>query len=384
MARLSRAIALLLPAVVAAADATTSPGTELPQYFASYGMALSLSPAGTVAVSAAEYPIVPLTTGAGLNSTSLTTLDAISVKGALVKVDQSNYNLFNDTSRIAYVSCDPNTESSNISPSDVLNGLMDSATHPAAILLYTTNSAMTYCSLGGNDLTYQSIWSMVSSEDAWSVKNMTVAASTSTVEAVINGNGTSTSSGSGTASTGGSNSVVAMSILYSITGLITLLFLIIIATGAVRAHRHPERYGPRAGYGGRSRQSRARGLARAVLETLPIVKFGDPQPAKGDPDQELESVAGDRGVESPEPVHETAHRKSATPTAPVAVSKTTGSEVTPAPDIEGVGEEQLGCSICTEDFTVGEDVRVLPCDHKFHPACIDPWLVNVSGTCPLW
>jgi hypothetical protein len=29
-------------------------------------------------------------------------------------------------------------------------------------------------------------------------------------------------------------------------------------------------------------------------------------------------------------------------------------------------------------------VRVLPCNHSFHPACIDPWLLNVSGTCPLW
>jgi hypothetical protein len=27
---------------------------------------------------------------------------------------------------------------------------------------------------------------------------------------------------------------------------------------------------------------------------------------------------------------------------------------------------------------------VLPCQHKYHPNCIDPWLLNVSGTCPLW
>ena len=47
-------------------------------------------------------------------------------------------------------------------------------------------------------------------------------------------------------------------------------------------------------------------------------------------------------------------------------------------------EEGLGCSICTEDFVKGEDVRLLPCNHQYHPECIDPWLLNVSGTCPLW
>jgi hypothetical protein len=57
---------------------------------------------------------------------------------------------------------------------------------------------------------------------------------------------------------------VAMIILYSITGIITALFLGIIITGAVRAHRNPERYGPR-NVVGRPRQSRARGIARAML-----------------------------------------------------------------------------------------------------------------------
>ena len=30
-------------------------------------------------------------------------------------------------------------------------------------------------------------------------------------------------------------------------------------------------------------------------------------------------------------------------------------------------ENGLACSVCTDDFTKGQDVRVLPCDHKFHP-----------------
>jgi hypothetical protein len=43
----------------------------------------------------------------------------------------------------------------------------------------------------------------------------------------------------------------------------------------------------------------------------------------------------------------------------------------------------FSCPICTDDFVKGQDLRVLPCNHQFHPECIDPWLVNVSGTCPL-
>ncbi|KAG7108486.1 hypothetical protein HYQ44_012460 [Verticillium longisporum] len=119
------------------------------------------------------------------------------------------------------------------------------------------------------------------------------------IQVTITGNTTSDSSSSGS-SGGGNNSAVAMSILYTITGLITLLFLIIICTGAIRAHRYPERYGPSSGHAGRPRQSRAKGLARAVLETIPIVKFGSPEPAKPDPDMELENASiepRDRPVE---------------------------------------------------------------------------------------
>ncbi|KAI1044401.1 hypothetical protein LB505_012916 [Fusarium chuoi] len=41
------------------------------------------------------------------------------------------------------------------------------------------------------------------------------------------------------------------------------------------------------------------------------------------------------------------------------------------------------CSICTEDFIEGTNLRKLPCGHLFHPQCIDPWLIGRSRTCPL-
>ncbi|KAG5533378.1 hypothetical protein RHGRI_027534 [Rhododendron griersonianum] len=45
-------------------------------------------------------------------------------------------------------------------------------------------------------------------------------------------------------------------------------------------------------------------------------------------------------------------------------------------------EDELTCSVCLEQVTVGELVRSLPCLHQFHANCIDPWL-RQQGTCPV-
>lgn len=47
-------------------------------------------------------------------------------------------------------------------------------------------------------------------------------------------------------------------------------------------------------------------------------------------------------------------------------------------------DEFQTCSICTEDFLEDVNLRPLPCGHRFHPSCIDPWLLERSVTCPLW
>jgi len=45
-------------------------------------------------------------------------------------------------------------------------------------------------------------------------------------------------------------------------------------------------------------------------------------------------------------------------------------------------EKNQSCAVCWEDFTVGEDVKLLECEHCFHPGCILPWL-ELHGTCPV-
>jgi hypothetical protein len=182
-----------------------------------------------------------------------------------------------------------------------------------------------------------------------------------------------------------------MIILYSITGIITALFLGIIITGAVRAHRHPERYGPRR-IAGRPRQSRARGIARAMLETIPIVKFGDNdesvEAAKRDVEMTMNPEETPREHSPPRTDSITAVEMSApgepqpsTPEQPSDHPQTTAHES--KTDVSH-DAGNFSCPICTDDFIKGQDLRVLPCNHQFHMECIDPWLVNVSGTCPLW
>ncbi|KAM2989239.1 hypothetical protein FF2_003242 [Malus domestica] len=39
------------------------------------------------------------------------------------------------------------------------------------------------------------------------------------------------------------------------------------------------------------------------------------------------------------------------------------------------------CSICLESFTDGDKLICLPCEHRFHAACLSPW-ARIRGDCP--
>jgi hypothetical protein len=47
-----------------------------------------------------------------------------------------------------------------------------------------------------------------------------------------------------------------------------------------------------------------------------------------------------------------------------------------------LSSEEGSCIICLADYEVDEELKVLPCHHHFHKACIDEWL-HIQKTCPL-
>ena len=45
--------------------------------------------------------------------------------------------------------------------------------------------------------------------------------------------------------------------------------------------------------------------------------------------------------------------------------------------------ENVACTICLENFKIGEGKRMLPCSHIFHKKCIDRWIKYNKPECCL-
>jgi len=252
----------------------------------------------------------------------------------------------------------------------------------------------------------------------------TLAASNATAPLGINVSGSGNQSSPASAGAAGtSRTTLAMVILYAITGCIAGLFAVVIVTGVIRAIRHPERYRVATGAGDAGGGGRGGVLTRAILDTFPLIKFGAPRAetegkdleAQGDgqhAEHEMrdtqrepasnaeteraqaqaststggstDAEAGAGGVEEvPQDEHdELAGLPPARPRAgPSIATSSSSTQEDPLP--EAIGRET--CPICIVDFEDGDDVRVLPCEgkHVFHQACVDPWLLELSSSCPI-
>mmetsp|Transcript_23248 Transcript_23248/g.65023 ORF Transcript_23248/g.65023 Transcript_23248/m.65023 type:complete len:328 (+) Transcript_23248:51-1034(+) len=54
---------------------------------------------------------------------------------------------------------------------------------------------------------------------------------------------------------------------------------------------------------------------------------------------------------------------------------------TPGRD-SSASDDERKCMVCLETFKVGDDLRILPCLHRYHRQCVDPWLAQ-NCHCPI-
>ncbi|KAA8522926.1 hypothetical protein F0562_009349 [Nyssa sinensis] len=47
------------------------------------------------------------------------------------------------------------------------------------------------------------------------------------------------------------------------------------------------------------------------------------------------------------------------------------------------GDDVAQCYICLAEYEEGDKIRVLPCRHEYHMSCVDKWLKEIHGVCPL-
>lgn len=332
-----------------------------------------------------HFRIIPL---GWYSQISQQNFNTITIHGRLAHINASNANEFT-SSVINYISCDPEEYSGGFTANDVLRTVA-STQQGNPIILYSTRAS--HCDASN-------LRAVANANGVFSTLDPVLAETvyiqlrdnldgypgviTPDRQSYVMVNNTPPQTYGPPGNSPGPTTAVAMIILYTITGIITALFVTIIVTGAIRAHRHPERYGPQ-NVAGRPRRTRAKGIARAMLDTIPIVKFGDNSKDDQQPKKEADvEMAASASASTDATIPDADKNKSPASTSEVNEA-TAANAITNTVNADGTDEAgHLGCSICTEDFTRGEEVRLLPCNHKFHPECVDPWLLNVSGTCPL-
>ena len=154
-----------------------------------------------------------------------------------------------------------------------------------------------------------------------------------------------------------------------------------------------------AAHPGTHEERRHRGIPNYLLQAIPVIKYSTrPQPN----DEELAVNTRNSEVYSDLPGGEIPMKACgskpthANPKASVTIraGEQGKGKMFENPDMPEYNamlslktrskHEPLGCSVCKEDFSESDDVRILPCGHTHHQHCIDPWILDFAGTCPLW
>lgn len=294
-------------------------------------------------------------------------------------------NFFGNT--MMFVSCDTNSTETNKFMDELISG------GASCVVFYSRySSGCTFdTSTPAKYRKIPNLFTMLSTGASSQI--LTLLNSKNIVSATISTEQTSTSSNS---------ALVAVCIIMVIIA-VTLFTVVMI--GVIRFHRNPQRYGiPDAqalGYRP-PYATRARGLARAVLDSIPLVRVAEPtrvdneaSPQKETPEEPTRnSQDGEQFFETTsvfsststvntknKPIVKEQMEETTVPVLHLTLPENAPLDTQVAATY--VTQEEDLCPICFEKFYQNEILRELPCKHRFHADCIDPWFLNESSECPL-
>ncbi|KAL2388055.1 hypothetical protein RJ035_003673 [Blastomyces gilchristii] len=138
-------------------------------------------------------------------------------------------------------------------------------------------------------------------------------------------------------------------------------------------------------------------IERLIPPTTEMTPESIDEPSKLPPDKGsfLQSISGWKWISRVSQAFYSRKSRSTTPPPPLSSAPDSGtslpsprSQITPIDNNQQHHAEptfaQTTCPICLDDYDWGETtVRELPCQHIFHPECIDNFLLQNSSLCPV-
>jgi len=167
---------------------------------------------------------------------------------------------------------------------------------------------------------------------------------------------------------GGADLASTVYFMIAILSMMVVCFVVFVVS--LRRHRNAHPVFIIGLTGANGGQSRPVGARQSVIDALPLKTYHKAQAAGlQTTTTPATAVDADSGSTTTTSQHQAI-------VDPVSTAVSQATPATGSDDIHGL------CAICLTDYEDGETIRVLPCQHFFHPACVDQWLAS-RNVCPM-